>query len=290
MSTIDLHIHSNISLDGSCSIEEIMQKAKENNMKTIAITDHNSIRGIKEAIELSKKYNIEVIPGIEIDCTFNEIDFHMTCYSMNYEDKRYLEIENYYLKQNRINTWRACYRFLKETNIYISKEELEKIAIQGILVPEDICEYLLTHHEYDEIEILKPYRKGGSRSNNPNLNFYWDFFSQGKIGYFKEEKLDALDIIQLVHETNGKCVVAHPKANFKDDRILEELLQHVDGIEAYSTYHTIEECEKYYNLAKKYHLLVTCGSDYHGIHKPLIDIGKIPGNDIESKITILNKF
>lgn len=287
MSNIDLHIHSNISLDGTYSIKEIIEKAKDNNMKMIALTDHNSVKGVKEAIELGTTHSIKVVPGIEIDCVFKGVNLHMTAYNIDINDLRYSKIEKFYLDNSIENTWKATYKFLEKTKLNISKEILDEIAVQGVLVPEDICEYLLSHSEYDDLEILKPYRKNGSRSDNPNVNFYWDYFSQGKIGYFKEEKIDALEIIDLIHDTGGIAVVAHPKANFKDkDDILEELLKLVDGLEVFSTYHNEEDCLKYLELAKKYDLKITCGSDFHGIHKPSIEIGKIPGNEIEKYINL----
>ena len=287
MSTIDLHIHSNISLDGTHSVEKILQMAKDNKMEAIAITDHNSVRAVEKAIQLGKEVGIQVIPGIEIDCVYQNINFHMTAYNINYKDPRYKELEEFYLNDSRVNTWKATRKFLNETNINISEEILNQIAIQGVLVPEDICEYLLTHEEFNDLEILKPYRLGGNRSDNPNVNFYWDYFSQGKIAYFKEEKKDVFEMIQLVHDTGGKCFVAHPKANFNGkNEILESLLNYVDGLEVFSSYHSEEDCQKYLEMAQKHKLKITCGSDFHGIHKPNIKIGKIPGNKITQYIQI----
>lgn len=287
MSYIDLHIHSNISLDGTCSIREIIEISKLNRMKTIAITDHNSVKGVHEAMQLGKENNIRVIPGIEIDCNYKRIDFHMTAYNIDIHDIRYEDIENYTLENARINSWKSVNKFLNETNIKVSKAALEAISVQGILVPEDLCDYLLSNDEYNDLEILKAYRKGGDRSNNPNVNFYWDYFSQGKVGYFKEERLNALDVVKIIHETGGITVIAHPKANFKDkDDILEELLSYVDGIEVFSTYHDLEDCEKYFELANKHCLKITCGSDFHGIHKPNIQIGNILGRNIEKHVSL----
>lgn len=88
-----------------------------------------------------------------------------------------------------------------------------------------LAAYLLSHKEYDDLHWLDPYRAGGSRSDNPNVNFFWDFFSQGKPGYTAGSKKTAAEIIDLIHATGGEAVVAHPGANFKGkDEILERLL------------------------------------------------------------------
>lgn len=285
MSTIDLHIHTNISTDGSHSVQEIIEFAKENNVNKIAITDHNSIRAVKEAIELGEKNNIQVIPGIEIDCVYENINLHMTAYYIDYNDPRYSELEEYYYQTSKKNTWQAVYTFMNAFHLNISDDILNEISINGILVPEDFADYLLTHDEYKDLRILDPYRKGGTRSDNPNVNFYWDYFSQGKLAYVKEEKIDVTSIIHLIHDTGGIAVVAHPGVNFKNqDEKLQSLLKKVDGIEVFSSYHSDEQIDKYLEFANQYKLKITCGSDFHGHHKPMIQIGKIPGKDIESYI------
>lgn len=287
MSKIDLHIHTNVSLDGDYEVEDILKMAKENQLETISITDHNSVTSVTEAILLSKKYQIRVIPGIEIDCIFQNVSFHMTAYNINIHDSRWKEIEKYY-NDNNINATRiGTKRFLETYQIYLNENQLNEIAIHNIIVPEDLAHYLLTHDEFNDLAILKPYRKGGNRSDNPNVNFYWDYFSQGKIGYVDKKILSAEDVIEYIHESGGIAVIAHPGANFKNhEHVLIDLLDKVDGIEVFSTYHSNEQINHYFDLAKKYKLLITCGSDFHGHHKPAIKIGKIPGKDIEKYISL----
>lgn len=282
---LDLHIHTNHSLDGTYSVKEILNIAQSQNMDIISITDHNSIANVQEAIKIGKDLNILVIPGIEIDCVFEGINFHMTAYGINFDDKRYGELEDYYVTQAQTNTMLGTRRFLEKMDLQLSDSILKQISIQGVIVPEDLGHYLLTHHEYDHLEWLNPYRKNGNRSDNPNVNFYWDFFSQGKIGYVHEEIKSADEIIELIHSTNGKAFVAHPGANFRGkDEILKLLLSKVDGLEVFSTYHSDEEIEKYNNFANEFQLLVSRGSDFHGTHKPAIQIGEIPGSTADNQI------
>jgi len=285
MSIIDLHIHSSMSDDGTYSLSDIIRMAKEKHMETIAITDHNSIAGVKEAMILGKEEGICVIPGIEIDTIFEGINFHMTAYRIDIEDEGYQKLEKFYHDHAIQDSWNAVEQFIDYFSLDISKDSLKNIAVRDIIVPEDFADYLLKQESYAEAEFLLPYREKGSRSDNPNVNFYWDYFSQGKIAYVKEEKLPLEEVVELIHKTGGVAVVAHPGVNFKEkDDVLERLLQKVDGIEAFSSYHTEEQCEKYFALAKKYNLKVSCGSDFHGHHKPKIEIGKIPGNQINEKI------
>lgn len=284
MKKIDLHMHTNLSADGTFTPEELMEIAEKQQMDMIAICDHNSVRAVLEAKELGEKKGITVIPGIEIDCLFEDVNVHMTGYGIDVSDERYEQLEQFYVNQYLESTWAGTRNFLKVMNLEISDEVLNSIAVRGMIISEDLAEYLLTHEEYNHLEWLKPYRAGGSRSINPNLNFYWDYFSQGKPGYADGKRKTAEEAIELIHSTGGKAVVAHPGANFKGkDDVLERLLDLVDGVEAFSSYHSLGEVNHYVQMAEKHHCFVTLGSDFHGHHKPSIEMGVIPGKMSEDQ-------
>ena len=278
MSTLDYHIHTIVSTDADYTPEEIIRMAQENGVKTLAITDHNNVGSVAEAARLGEAAGIRVIPGIEIDCEFEGVGFHMTAYGIDITDPRYDELFHYYYDQSVENTWKAKHQFCEAMELDLPDELLKTVAKDNILVPEDIGAYLLSHREYDGLRWLDPYRKGGSRSDNPNVNFFWDFFSQGKPGYTAGSKKTAAEIIDLIHATGGEAVVAHPGANFKGmDEILERLLDSgVRGMEVYSSYHNEEQTRRYRQMALDLGLWMTCGSDFHGHHKPAIQIGRIP--------------
>jgi len=287
MSRIDLHIHSNFSGDATYDVKDIMKMAKEKQMEIIAITDHNSVAGVREAVLLGKEAGIDVIPGIEIDTRIEGIDFHMLGYEIDIESEEYQELEEYCHQQAIKKSWQAVEKFIKYYSLDISKEVLEGLSVEGVIEPEDFANYLLKEESYTDAEFLLPYRKNGSRSDNPNVNVFWDYFSQGKVAYVKEERISYDRAIDLIHRTGGIAVIAHPGVNFKEkDDVLEKLLQKADGIEVFCSYHTEEQCEKYYKIAKKYDLKISCGSDFHGHNKPMVQIGKIPGKQIEDYINI----
>ena len=280
MKKIDLHIHTKFSADGTYEPEQIVEMAAAKNMDLISITDHNSVSAVKCAMKAAEKTSVRVVPGVELDCVFEGINLHMTAYGIDVEDVRYAKHEKYVHDQFVKGTWDGTRRLMHAMGIEVSDEELLSIAVHDLIVPEDFAMYLLTHSEFDHLEWLKPYRKGGSRCQNPALNFYWDFFSQGKIGAYGDVKKPAEEIIELIHETGGIAVIAHPGQNFKHcDDSLERLLQKVDGIEVYSSYHSEEDVKKYRELALKHKVLISAGTDYHGYHKPLIELGRIDGLD-----------
>ena len=165
--------------------------AKANGVKRMAIADHNRIHNVVPAMQLGEKEGITVIPGIEIDCEFEGVHFHMTAYEFDLNDPFFEELYHFYYDQNVENTWKAKHQFCEAMHLDIPDSELQPYAKEGILVPEEIGGYLLSHHEYDDLKWLDPYRPGGQRSDNPNVNFYWDYFSQGKPGATSGRTLQA---------------------------------------------------------------------------------------------------
>lgn len=94
MKKIDLHIHSKFSSDGQLDVKEILDLSKEQNIKCISITDHNSVRAIDEAMTYGKSIGINVLPGIELDCDFNGKSIHLLGYGFDHKDPIFEQIEN----------------------------------------------------------------------------------------------------------------------------------------------------------------------------------------------------
>src|SRR5699024_67151 len=103
-------------------------------------------------------------------------------------------------------------------------------------------EVLLGKEEYQDAELLKPYREGGRRSDNPFVNFYWDYYAQGKPCYTEIVYPSLEETIQLIHQAGGKAVLAHPGNNLKGcfERFDEMVALGLDGVEAFSSYHSPE--------------------------------------------------
>ena len=140
-----------------------------------------------------------------------------------------------------------------------------------------IAEVALEDKRNDDNELLKPYRAGGSRSDNPYVNFYWDFCSQGKPAYVDIEYMTLREAISLVKKSGGIAVFAHPGANIKTDiEKLEGIVAcGIDGIEVYSSYHNKETIQFYKEQAERFNLIKTMGSDFHGKIKPAIKLGNM---------------
>lgn len=137
-------------------------------------------------------------------------------------------------------------------------------------------EALLNDERYFNHELLKPYRKGESRSDNPYVNFYWDYYAQGKPCYTEVIFPSLEDTIQLINNNGGVAVLAHPGNNLKGKyEIFDEMVEKgLQGVECFSSYHNKETNDYFYQKAKELDLLFTCGSDFHGKTKPAIHLGE----------------
>ncbi|MFQ9514407.1 MAG: PHP domain-containing protein [Eubacterium sp.] len=276
---IDLHMHSLYSEDGEFTPFELIQKCVKNNINIMCISDHNSVRANIDGSEIAALTDIIYVPGIEIDCTVYNTNFHLLGYGIDYKSRDFYEIEQNIEKQSV----KASHIMLEKTRalgFQIENKDLMKLSNKNYWknrwTGEMFAEVLLEMPEYYDHPLLSPYRPGGSRSDNPYANFYWDFYAQGKPCHAKIDYPPMEEVIYIIHRNDGKAVLAHPGMNLKGK---EELLSQIaalglDGIEVFSSYHTPKETDFYYHEAKRLKLYMTAGSDFHGKTKPAIELGK----------------
>lgn len=271
---IDLHMHSMYSDDGEFTPKQLVDKCVAAGMKVMSIADHNSVKANDEAKEYCKEVGLEYIPAIEIDCTHKGLNLHMVGYGMDYHASAIQALE-----ENVFTQELACsnkkLELTNEMGFSLTKEDMDEVSHNGVWTGEMFGEVILEKEEYKDHPLLVEYRPGGSRSDNPFVNFYWDFYAQGKPCYTEIVFPSLQEAIDLVHAHGGKCVLAHPGNNLKADfTIIDEMIAlGLDGIEAFSSYHGEDAITYFYDKTKQYNLLATSGSDYHGKTKPAISVG-----------------
>lgn len=278
MNKIDLHIHSHYSTDGELTIYEILDISKKKGIEIISITDHNSVRGIEKAVQYGKQLDIEVVPGIEIDCIYNSVNLHLLGYYIDWKKNEFRELENN-LHNQEMKAFPQMLSNLKKIGIAVDGEEVVRKANGRAPCGELIAEVVLAKEDSINKALLRPYLKGGERSDMPYLNFYRDFFSQGKIAHVPLRYLHLKDAINLIKASNGIPVIAHPGDNLRNnmDMIDSIIREGVMGVEVFSNYHTPAQVEYLQNKVEKNKLIVTCGSDFHGKNKPRIQLGDYKG-------------
>ncbi|MEY8337134.1 PHP domain-containing protein [Lachnospiraceae bacterium 62-35] len=276
---IDLHMHSIYSNDGGFTPSELIEKIPEEGNSLISITDHNCIRANEEAIRKAAEKGIVYISGIEIDCVYKNNNFHMLGYGIEDASEDFKSIE----KNIRSQGFEASLCMLEKTRklgFHITENEMWEISKNSYWnetwTGELFAEVLLTKPEYADHTLLQPYRKNGKRGDNPYVNFYWDFYAQGKSCFVPVHYPQMDEVIDMIHHNHGLAVLAHPEINLKNKfALLNEIVElNMDGIEAFSSYHSPNEAWKYFHFAKEHQLFVTCGSDFHGKTKPSIRLGQ----------------
>lgn len=277
---IDLHMHSRFSDDGEYTPYELVEQCAEKGICVMSITDHNCAKANEEAEKAAKENGITYIPGIEIDCIYKNINFHVLGYGIDFWSRDFEEIEKHVNDQG----FQASLDRLAKTQMlgfyHVTEKDMRALSKdsywQGVWTGEMFAEVLLAMPEYENHPLLKPYRSGGERSDNPYVNFYWDYYAQGKPCYTKVDYPAMEEIMDIIHCNRGAAVIAHPGVNLKGEGfLLDEILNlGIDGIEAFSSYHSPEHAEYFYRTAQEKNIFVTCGSDYHGKTKPSIGIGQ----------------
>lgn len=245
MRFIDMHVHSTFS-DGVYSPSKLVDYAVEKGLSGIAITDHDTVDGVGEAIRRASIYkDFIVIPGIELSTEYNNEEVHILGYKIDYKMEYLLKILQY-LQNTRSDRATKIVDKLKKHGIKISYKDVIKISGDGAIGRPHIAHSLV--------------QKGYVRTIR---EAFVKYLAKGAIAYVPKQKLTPLCAINIIKKAGGFSVAAHPGL-LKSGNTLDYLIDiGIDGIEVYHSKHTVEQSEKYLKLAKKYNLIITGGSDFH---------------------------
>ena len=269
MEGIDLHIHSTAS-DGTLPPAEIIKLAQKLKLRAIAITDHDTIDGSKEALQAGIPPSVKFLTGVEISASYppsfsHAGSFHILGYSIRLEDPQLNETLAV-LQQARKNRNPQIVKRLNSLGFEFSLEDVASEIGDGQLGRPHIARYMLKRGFVKSID--EAFRK---------------YIAQGKPAYVDKYRVDCKRAIQIILDAGGIPVLAHPiLLNFDKDEITElfALLKSMDlkGIEVYYPEASPDMTAFYIELAERYGLLKTGGTDFHGSLKPDIQMGSGRGN------------
>lgn len=257
----DLHIHSLYS-DGKFDIENILINARKKKLKGIALTDHDTIDGLEEMNLLSKKYDIDFIPGIEFSVSYKNKEIHILGYDIDYKNKDLINLCNILKKDREKRTIKIIDK-LKSLNINIEYDELLKYSKKDIIGRLHIAQLLVD----------KKYVK--------NIKEAFDIYlGNNKKAFIKKDTKDICQILKIIKKIGGVSILAHP-VTLKDDKIVKEIIElGVNGLEIINSKHTYNDILKYNIICDRYNLLKTGGSDCHGL---MIENNTLLGNYLVSE-------
>lgn len=277
----DLHMHTCYSPDGEFTPAEMISLCRSEDLQVIAITDHNSTAATDEILDLCSLYPIRAIPGIEIDCNFEGIDLHLLGYNIHWKGPDFINLEHH-VSQLMMDAFSGMIHNLKKLGMDVDEKEVLDCASGKPPTAELIAEVLLRDPASRGNALLEIYRPGGRRGDMPYINFYLDFFAQGKPAYVNIDFMKFSEAIDLVSSNGGIPVIAHPGLNFKgrEEMVAQLIHQGARGLEVFNNYHSEEQIGYFAEIACKNKLVMTCGSDFHGKTKPLIKAGRYGTLDV----------
>ncbi|MCS7227414.1 MAG: PHP domain-containing protein [Endomicrobia bacterium] len=268
---IDLHVHTTYS-DGNFSPKQVVEYCKQINIVAVGITDHDTTDGIEEAVEVGKKEGVEIIPGVELSAEFKdstEGEVHILGYFIDWNDKTF---------QQQLKIFRQA----RQERAY---KILNKLNVLGINIPEQ--EVFGRTGQTQSIGRLHFARLMLEKKIVNSVKEAFELYlGYGKPAYVPKLKLQPQEAISMILRVKGIPVLAHPYFGvYIDPKSIKKLVnQGIKGIEVYHSKHHSNVIEELINIADKYGLLITGGSDCHGpmdTHPPILGSMKIPYSIIE---------
>ncbi|WP_070000118.1 PHP domain-containing protein [Cellulosilyticum sp. I15G10I2] len=264
---IDLHVHSTVS-DGSNTPKEIIRMAYEKKIKLLALTDHDNIEGLEEAKMEASRYNIEFLDGIEVSASYKTGRLlHILGLGIDTKNASFLKTYTKFRK-TREEKVENILRLINKQGISINIEELTEFAVGKYLDRQTIAKCLV--------------KKGICMKVQEAWEKYLD-----PIAYEKGELLEVDETIDMIKKSGGLSFLAHyPKmiglAGYteyeKEEHIKYLVSLGLDGIECYYPSFSEEDTKYGEYLAKKYNLLCSGGSDFHGSNRPEVSLGSGGGD------------
>ncbi|MFO7847301.1 MAG: PHP domain-containing protein [Balneolaceae bacterium] len=244
MGKADLHIHTNAS-DGDCSPQEIVEKSIKKGLRTIAITDHDTIKGYRKAVETASPEQIEILPGVELSVQWNEKEVHLLAYCFDPDDE---DINLLLMQQGRARRIRMAkiVKHLQKQGIDIDLDEVKAEAGFSNLGRPHAASVLIN--------------KGVVASANEAFIRY---LSTDKLGGIDTEYCTLSGAVEVMKKAGGVLSIAHPGPLYSDSDIKGMLSCGVDGLECIHPSHPYPVQKKFADLARKRNLIITGGSDFH---------------------------
>lgn len=241
--TVDLHLHTTAS-DGLYSPREVVALAKEQGLAVISVTDHDTIKGIREAAQAAAEMGLTFIPGVEISAEADEVEVHILGYCLDEQDGS-LE--------------RALTRF-REARLGRAQEMLDRLRRLGMPLEWERVLTLANGGTVGRPHIARALVEEGFVTSVPEA--FEKYLAQGQPAFVPRIKATPAQIIRLIREAGGVPVLAHP---WGLQGLVSSLVEEgLEGLEAYYTGYTPEMTAALCALAEEFGLICTGGSDFHG--------------------------
>ena len=264
MSKIDLHTHSTAS-DGTFSPRELVQEAQNCGLQALALTDHDTTKGLQEVIRAGENADLEAIPGCELSVNYPTGQMHIVGLWLPGNPK-YVNDKLKYLRDRRHSRNERILQKLATLGIYLDFQEVKELAGDASIGRPHIARMLMEKNYVHTVQ-----------------EAFDKYIGPGGQAYVPKDKLDPEQAIQVLKQEGATVILAHPyslEISFAELRSeVQRLMDYgLDGMEVYYTEHTEEQTQEYLNICEEFGLLVSGGSDFHGSVKPEVKLGSGKNN------------
>lgn len=246
MQKADLHIHTTAS-DGLLSPDEVVRWASIKRLAAIGITDHDTVNGISAAEEASPKYGVEIVPGIELSTLYEEEEIHILGYFIDYKADWFLDTLQK-IQNSRYERAARIIDKLKGLGFDVTLEQVEAIADSGAIGRPHIARVMIDKGYITNIK-----------------EAFQKYIGKGGPAYVERYKLSSREAVDVIKKLGGISVLAHPGLITNKRNISGIIKLGIEGIEVYHSKHDDETVRNSLAVAKANNLLITGGSDCHGI-------------------------
>jgi len=241
---IDLHTHTTAS-DGVLDPRALVRAARARGIRVLGITDHDTVAGLGEAIEEAERVGIELVPGVELSAEDSEGEVHILGYFVDWQQQAFRRFLDWMHKM-RIARAQEMVRRLRELGVPLSWEEVLRQANGAIGRPHVARALVAAGH-------VRSWEEAFCR-----------YLGRGAPAYVPSAHLTPEGAVEAIRAAGGIPVLAHPQRTGTPERVAHLVERGLRGIEVYYPDHTPGDVRRFLELARRYGLVATGGSDYHG--------------------------
>jgi predicted metal-dependent phosphoesterase TrpH len=243
--SIDLHVHSTAS-DGTLTPAALVREAAGLGLRAIALSDHDSVAGVDEALEAGAASGVVVVPALELSASADERDMHILGYRIAHHDERLAARLAEFRAMRRERALRMI-GALREAGYGLTPDDVFKLAGEGSL---------------GRAHIARALEETGATSSMGEA--FRELIGAGRPFFVPKPHVSPEEVIGVILRARGIPVLAHPGISRVDDLLERLIAAGLRGIEVWHSEHSAEDVHRYGEIARRRGLLVTGGSDYHG--------------------------
>ena len=244
---VDLHTHSTAS-DGSRAPRDVVRAARELGLAALALTDHDTVDGLGEAMDAGRTLGIRVVPGVELSAVEGDAETHLL--GLHLADTGRIDAQLRDLRTMRLTRAERIVARLNELGVRVALEDVLAESGGGAVGRPHIARALVNNGWATDVR-----------------DAFDRYLGNGRAAFIAKDKLAIGDAITIIHDAGGLAVLAHPGQSGSRSRIESLVASGLDGVEVRHPSHSAEDVARLTALVEHFGLVPSGGSDWHGLNE-----------------------